>query len=224
MGIPIRYLTLLHSRNMALGPGQSPIVASTQEMLEVVDLLNDLLITKNGTVSLIIKTSSVNFDLLSEEEQDIKIMAFGSFVNSLDFPLQIMIETRKINISKYADYLDTMDTPDLTPGLKRHFTIYKQFIRNLITDKDILDKKFMIIIPFRSLTPIKHDTPIEEKKRLLENATNYLYPKKYHVIKMLKGMSLDGEQMSNAEILKYLHSIYNPGDSIKIEGISEIYT
>jgi hypothetical protein len=205
------------------GPGQSPIMHSTQELLEVADILNDLLITKNGTVCLIIKTSSVNFDLLSEDEQDIKIMSFGSMVNSLDFQLQVLIETKKINISKYADFLDTLDTPDLSPGLKRHFTIYKQFIRNLITNKEILDKRFMIVIPYRTATSIDGNTTIEQKRQIVENATGYLYPKKYHVIKMLKGMGLDGEQMTTAEITKYLYSIYNPDSAIELEDLPQIY-
>lgn len=208
---------------MALGPGQSPITHSSQDLLEVADIVNDLLLTKNGTVCLIIKTSSVNFDLLSEDEQDIKIMSFGSMVNSLDFQLQILIETKKINISKYADFLDTLDTPDLSPGLKRHFSIYKQFIRNLITNKEILDKRFMIVIPYRTATGIDKNTTIEQKKQIIENSTSYLYPKKYHILKMLKGMGLDGEQMTTAEITKYLYSIYNPDAAIELEDLPQIY-
>lgn len=202
---------------------QSPITAASQDMMELSDVLNDLLLTKNGTVCLIIKTSSVNFDLLSEEEQDIKIMAFGAMVNSLDFQLQVLIETRKINISKYADYLDAMDTPDLSSGLKRHFTIYKQFIRNLITNKEILDKQFMIVIPYRTGSTISTQMSLDEKQKLLDNATNYLYPKKSHVLKMLHGMGLSGEQMTNADIIKYLYTIYNPSETINLEGMPPIY-
>ncbi len=205
------------------GIGSSPIAIGTQGIVEAADIINDLLITRNGTVCLLIMTSSVNFDLLSEEEQDIKIASFGNMVNSLDFQLQILIETRKINISKYADYLDELDTPDLSPGLKRQFTIYKQFIRNLITNKEILDKKFMIVIPFRTMTTVTSATPFEDKKKMIENAINYLYPKKYHVIKMLKGMGLDGEQMTSPEIAKYLYSVYNPNSSIQLEGLPQIY-
>lgn len=208
---------------MALGPRQSPISHSSQDILEVADIVNDLLITRNGTVCLILKTSSVNFDLLSEDEQDIKISSFGAMVNSLDFPLQILIETKKINISRYADFLDTMDTPDLSPGLKRQFTVYKQFIRNLITNKEILDKRFMIVIPYRTGTAIGRNATLEQKQKLVESATGYLYPKKYHVVKMLKGMSLEAEQMSTAEITKYLFSIYNPNEAIQLEDLPQIY-
>lgn len=208
---------------MALGPRQSPIIHQTQDILEAADIINDLLITKNGTICLILKTSSVNFDLLSEDEQDIKISSFGSMVNSLDFPLQILIETRKINISKYADYLDLMDTPELSPGLKRQFTIYKQFIRNLITNKEILDKRFMVVIPYRTATTVSTNMPLVDKQKLIESATGYLYPKKYHIVKMLKSMSLEAEQMTTSEITKYLFSIYNPNLSIQLDDIPQIY-
>jgi type IV secretory pathway VirB4 component len=201
-------------------PRGTPIMASTQDYLEIADIINDLLITKNGTVCLILRTSSVNFDLLSEEEQDLKIQSFASLVNSLDFQMQILIETRKVNISSYAEYLDQLDTPDLTVGLKRQFTIYKQFIRNLITKKDILDKRFMLVIPHRTATPMSIHTPLDQKQKLLEGAVNYLYPKKYHVIKMLKGMGLDGEQMTSKEIVKYFFTVFNHDQDINIEGLT----
>lgn len=208
---------------MPIGPAQAPINHKSQDIIEVVDIINDLLITKNGTVALIIETTSVNFDLLSEEEQDVKISAFGSMVNSIDFPLQILIETKKINISKYADYLDELDTPDLSPGLKRQFTIYKQYIRNLITDREILDKQFMIVVPYRTGSNMNSNTTIEEKKKLLDNAVNYLYPKKYHIIKMLRGMGLEGEQMTTSSIVKYLYGIYNPEGKIQLADLPHIY-
>jgi len=209
---------------MATEIGASPITHPTQDILEVADILNDLLLTKNGNVCLVLKTSSVNFDLLSEDEQDIKISSFGSMVNSLDFPLQILIETRKINISKYADYLDTMDTPDLTPGLKRQFTIYKHFIRNLITNKEILDKRFMIVIPYRTGSAIDRNMTIEQKLKIVESAVGYLYPKKYHIIKMVKGMGLEAIQMTGADLTKYLYSVFNPGKPIQIDKLPIIYT
>lgn len=208
---------------MALGPGQAPIIHPTQDIIEIADILEDYLITKNGNVCLVLKTSSVNFDLLSEDEQDVKIASFGSFVNSLDFQLQVLIETRKINISKYADYLDVLDTPDLSPGLKRHFTIYKQFVRNLITNKEILDKRFMIIVPYRTGSAVPANASLEDKQKLIDVAKGYLNPKKYHIIKMLKGMSLEGEQMSTGDIAKYFFSIYNPGKSIVLDNLPQIY-
>lgn len=201
-------------------PKDAPVIASTQDFLQLADVINDLLITKNGTVCLIIRTSSVNFDLLSENEQDSKIESFASLMNSLDFQMQILIETRKVNISSYAEYLDTLDTPDLSPGLKRQFTIYKQFIRNLITNKEILDKRFMIVIPFRSGTPVSVYSPIEYKQKIMETAINYLYPKKSHVLKMLGRMGLDGEQMTNKEIVKYFYEVFNPGQDIRLDGVN----
>jgi hypothetical protein len=209
---------------MATDIGSSPISYGTQDIIEVADILNDLLLTKNGNVCLVLKTSSVNFDLLSEDEQDIKISSFGSMVNSLDFPLQILIETKKINISKYADYLDEMDTPDLSAGLKRQFVIYKHFIRNLITNKEILDKRFMIVIPYRTSSSISKTATVEQKKKIIESAVGYLYPKKYHIIKMVKGMGLEAEQMTGAELTKYLYSVFNPGQSIQIDTLPVIYT
>jgi hypothetical protein len=80
----------------------------------------------------------------------------------------------------------------------------------------------MIVIPYRGSTFTK-DMPQEQKIKILESAATFLYPKKYHVIKMLKGMALDGEQMSTSEIVKYLYSVYNPAATINLEGVPPIY-
>ena len=76
----------------------APIRASTQEFLEIEDIKDDLVILKDGSCCLIIKTSAVNFGLLSQEEQDAIIFAYAAFLNSLSFPLQILIFSRKICI------------------------------------------------------------------------------------------------------------------------------
>ena len=79
--------------------------ASTQDHLEIKDIVDDLVITKSGTVVMVIQTSAINFDLLAEYEQDSKIFAFAGLLNSLNFHIQILIRTRRIDISNYVDYL-----------------------------------------------------------------------------------------------------------------------
>ena len=83
----------------------SPSVPSTQEHLEIEDIRDDLVITKSGLVSLVLEVSSINFDLLSEREQEIKILCFTGLLNSLDFQVQIVIKTEKSDITNYIDKL-----------------------------------------------------------------------------------------------------------------------
>src|SRR3989304_1119141 len=74
--------------------------ASTQEHLDIEDILEDLVILKSGWISMVLSTSSVNFDLLSETEQDATIYAYGAFLNSLTFPLQVLIRSKGDHIVK----------------------------------------------------------------------------------------------------------------------------
>jgi hypothetical protein len=114
-----------------------------------------MIITKSNTVCLIIQTSAVNFDLLSEYEQDSKIMAFGGLLNSLSFPIQILVKTNRIDITKYVDYLKSQTDRAMTPGLKKQLEIYTQFIQNLIVQNEVLDKKFYIVLSYYASGDIK---------------------------------------------------------------------
>ena len=98
--------------------------ASTQEHLEVKEIIDDLIITKSGSVALVIQTSAINFDLLAEYEQDSKIYAFAGLLNSLNFHIQILIRTRRIDISNYVDYLKDQESKNLSEGLLKQLNIY----------------------------------------------------------------------------------------------------
>ncbi len=193
------------------------VKSSTQDFLQIVEAIADMAILKNGTFLVIIKTNAVNFELLSVEEQEAKIRAFASFINSLDFDLQILIDTKHVRLHKYADFIESLENPDLSPGLQRQFKIYKRFIRKLVSAQNILDKKFYLVIPFRSGISYSNSMPDRRKEQLIEQAINYLGPKRNHVLKMLKVMGLDGKQLSTQDIVKYFYKAFNPdAETVKI--------
>jgi len=79
--------------------------ASTQDHLAIKQITDDLVINKNGSVALVLQTSSINFELLADYEQDNKIYAFAGLLNSLNFKIQILIRTKRVDITNYLDYL-----------------------------------------------------------------------------------------------------------------------
>lgn len=100
--------------------------ASTQDHLAIRSIVDDLVVNKNGSVAMIIQTSSINFDLLAEYEQDNKIYAFAGLLNSLNFRIQILIRTKRIDISNYIDYLNVQREKAMSDGLKKTIrNIYK---------------------------------------------------------------------------------------------------
>lgn len=199
---------------------RSKITASTQDHIEVRDIIDDLIMTKNGGITLVVQTTAVNFDLLSEYEQDNKIYAFAGLLNSLNFTIQILVKTNRIDITKYLDYLKTETNRAMSPGLKKQLIIYTTFIQNLIVTNDVLDKKFYIVIPYHPSTanignPIKvakatESGPEMVKDKLVEKAKIFLYPKRDHVIKQLGRMGLQGHQLTSEELLEVIYDIYNP--------------
>lgn len=202
---------------------RAKINASTQDHIEVKEIMDDFVITQTGTVSLVIQTTAVNFDLLSEFEQDNKIYAFAGLLNSLNFHIQILIRTNRIDIGNYVDYLQGQLTRPMSDGLRRQLEIYTQFIQNLIVQNDVLDKKFYIIIPYNpvgvvkpsGILPKKDDKAKQEmsrkqKERLIEQAKIFLYPKRDHMLKQLSRMGLMGHQLTSNELMEIMYSIYNP--------------
>ena len=198
--------------------------ASTQDHLEIKDIVDDLVITKSGTVAMVIQTSAINFDLLAEYEQDSKIFAFAGLLNSLNFHIQILIRTRRIDISNYVDYLKNQEKADMTPGLKKQLNIYTQFIQRLIIENDVLDKNFFLVIPYSPggsmptaniLKSKKSKQEIEQnmqmkQSQLLEKAKIFLFPKRDHILKQLNRMGLGGKQLTTKELITEFYTIYNP--------------
>lgn len=201
--------------------------ASTQDHLGIKDVRDDLIITSRGSVAMVIQTSSINFDLLAEYEQDKKIQAFGGLLNSLNFRIQILIRTKRIDITNYIDYLKTSKKRDeMSEGLKKQLDIYTNFVQKLIVQNDVLDKTFFIVIPYSPGAPIPGANILDAKKKkeeeeraksmksdqLIEKAKIYLFPKRDHILKQLNRMGLFGHQLSTKELLSEFYTIYNPDE------------
>ncbi len=203
-------------------------IESTQEHLEVRDIIDDLVITKSGSVALVIQTSAINFDLLAEYEQDGKVYAFAGLLNSLNFHIQILIRTRRVDISNYVDYLKEQEKESMSEGLKKQLQIYTEFIQNLIVQNDVLDKNFFIVIPFNPAGEVPMSKIIQSKKsreemeqhmqmkqeQLIEKAKIFLIPKRDHVLKQLGRMGLFGHQLTTKELITEFYTIYNPEEEV----------
>jgi len=192
---------------------------ATQDHLSIRDIVDDLVVTTTNSVALVIQTSSVNFDLLSDEEQTSKIMAFAGLLNSLSFPLQVIVRTNRIDITRYIDYLKGETQRPLPPGLKKQLGIYTEFIQRLIVHHEVLDKKFYLIISHHSAGDISNPVQLAQaqkedvlfnKKKLIEQAKAKLYFKRDHLIKQLSRMGLTGYQLTSEQLIDLFYDIYNP--------------
>ncbi len=198
--------------------------ATTQDHLAIKEIRDDLVINKNGSVAMVIQTSAINFDLLAEYEQDNKIYAFAGLLNSLNFRIQILIRTKRIDISNYITYLKAQKQETMTEGLKKQLDIYTHFVENLIVQNNVLDKSFFIVVPYHSGGVIPDNSILNSKKKskeeeeassikteqLLEKAKIFLYPKRDHILKQLNGMGLSGNQLTTKDLISEFYTTYNP--------------
>lgn len=211
-----------------------PIRASTQDFIEIDSIADDLVLNSDGSVALVIETSAVNFGLLSEEEQDAIIYAYAAFLNSLSFPIQILIVSRKMNISSYLDLLAREQERQQSPKLRAQIGKYYEFISGVVKENRVLEKKFYIIIPFSPLElGVKGAFPLfgGKKKKLpfpkeyiLERAKTALFPKRDHILRQLTRTGIRGQQLATQQLVELFYGLYNPQQaenqkSIDTEGI-----
>lgn len=202
-----------------------PIRATTQDQLPIEDINEDLVILKDGSCCLIMQVTALNFSLLSETEQEATIYSYAALLNSLTFPVQIVVRSKKKDISSYLKILLQAENEQKNPLLKNQINKYRHFVEEMIKKNNVLDKKFYLVIPFFSIElGVKQATssfgfgpkktvPNYSKSYLLEKAKTSLYPKKDHLIRQCARIGLYTWQLSTQELINLFHSVYNSGQS-----------
>jgi len=122
--------------------------SSTQNFLEIAEIKEGTLILKTGQIRSVLMVSSANFALKSAEEQQATIFQFQNFLNSLDFPLQIVVQSRRLNITGYIDALKTLEQNQHNELLRAQTADYRVFVEQLISGGSIMAKNFFVVVPF----------------------------------------------------------------------------
>ena len=195
----------------------APIRATTQEFLEIEDIIDDTLILKNGAAAIVLETTAVNFGLLSEEEQDALIYSYAAFLNSLSFPLQIVIMSKKMDISSYLNEIISSEGKETDITIKSQLKKYHQFIISIVKENKVLEKKFYLVLPFSPLELGAKGAFSSSKSKLnysreyiLGRAKASLIPKKDHVLRQLSRIGLKGQQLNTQELVEIFYAIFNP--------------
>ena len=121
---------------------------STQDFLEFDQLKEGVLILKNKGLRIILMVSSLNFALKSSEEQDAIIYQFQNFLNSLDFSIQIIVPSRRLNITGYLDKLTEIEKKEENELLQVQISEYRKFIKKIIGGGAIMQKSCYVVVPF----------------------------------------------------------------------------
>lgn len=195
-------------------------IYSTQEHLDIDDIRDNLVVLKNGEAVAVLQTNAINFDLLSEREQDAMIFAYAALLNSLTFPIQVLIRSKRMDISNYMQRLSLARRQARSVKIKEQIDKYAYFIKDLVSRNQVLDKRFYIIIPYLaiSLTQLKSigaglfkkKPPAINKWITLDKAKVNLEPKIAHIIKQLNRIGIKAKQLNTEELVELYYDIYNP--------------
>ncbi len=194
---------------------QTPVKTSTQEFIEIKAVKDDILLLKDNSCVLVVEVGAVNFYLLSNEEQESIIYAYADLLNSLSFPVQVLMLSKKTNISSYLEYLDDKLTKQKNEILKKRLYSYKEFIKTIVKKTSVLEKRFFFVIPF---SPLELGVSGANAKGLsneyiISRAKTSLYPKRDHLLRLLARVGLSTTVLYKQQIVELFFNLYNPTDS-----------
>ncbi len=198
------------------------VKASTQKYLDIAQIKSDVVILKDGTLRSVLLVSSINFSLKSEDEQNAMISAYVSFLNGLDFPLQIVMQSRKLNIEGYLGRLDESEKKQENELLKAQIADYKSFVTELVELGDIMSKKFFVVIAYDPASNTKKKfmdrfkeafTPVKALKMNVEKFNKRKQDLEMRVRKVqggLSSMGLEVAKLDTQALIELYYNIYNP--------------
>jgi len=197
-----------------------PLIATTQEHLPIADVTNDIVIYKDGGAALVMESTSLNFGLLSEKEQQAVITAYAAMINSLTFSIQIVVLTQRKDVSSYLSFLDEEAKKITQPLLAQLMTQYKSFIVESVKKKNVLGKRFFVVLylsplelgvgkSVAALTKRTGPLPFPESY-VIKKAKITLYPRRDHLIRQAGRLGIKFKQLGTDDLIDLYHSVYNP--------------
>ncbi len=203
----------------------APVKASTQIFIEIEEIKDDILLMKDNSASVIIEVGAVNFWLLSSEEQASIIYAYGSLLNSLSFPVQILILSKKMDISSYLEYLSNKVDHQIDENLKKRIMSYRDFIKSIVKTTAVMEKRFFFVIPFSPLElGISGKKGKFNKEYVISRAKISLYPKRDNLIRLLAKIGLRSTVLQEQAIAELFYNLYNPSSTGRQLAPVESYT
>lgn len=214
--------------------GNKP-TASTQAYLDVQEIKESTIVMRDGSLRAVLAVSSTNFSLKSVDEQNALIGSYQNFLNALEFSIQILMQSRKLDINSYLDKLRGVMQQQTNELLRMQTQEYVEYIEKLIEFASIMNKTFYVIIPlgtgavkkgiFEKFTNLFNPAKeISIKSRDFEKAREELLKRVNQVTSGLAQMGLKTIALSTEELVELVYNSYNmdTASPIKIKSIDEL--
>lgn len=208
---------------------------NSQDLVGVENIKSSTIIMKDGSLRQILLVGGLNFQLKSEEEQNSITASYQNFLNSIDFRVQTIVHSRKVNIERYLKNLDERIKEEPSPLLQNQISEYREFIRQFVQDHDIMSKSFFVVVPFypTSIAPTttglvgnipffsKKTSEEQKKKNEAEQEEEFkknLEQLGQRVDQVIQGLSASGLEVliaNDEQIVELLYNFYNPESTEK---------
>ena len=196
--------------------------SSTQQYVDVDEIRDGVVVLKNGALRAILLVSSLNFDLKSSDEQEGIILQYQNFLNSLDFPVQIVISSRRLNIEPYLALLSAREKEQENDLLRFQISEYRGYVKNLTEVSNIMSKYFYAIVPFSAVEDergglkekmfglFKSKEAVENRPELFQTYRSQLLQRVGHVSAALAATGVHVTMLETEEVIELLYNSYNP--------------
>lgn len=200
---------------------------STQQSIPIAGVKDGIMILKDGSYRMILQVSAVNFALKSEQEQNSLIFQYQSFLNSLHFPVEIVIRSRRLDLNPYLEKIKKASETSINELIKVQIGDYVDFVSKLIGLANIMKKTFYLVVPFDPINIKKLNVfdSLFAKTQTFDHLkvtdtdfktyTDQLGQRASIIASGLASMGLHCLQLSTEEIIELFYQIYNPDESAK---------
>ncbi len=201
----------------------------SQDFVPIKDIRNGVIVLNNGDLRMMLMTSSLNFGLKSEDEQQAIIAQFQNFLNSLEFPTQIYIQSKRLDIKPYLKMLEEREKAQLIDAMKIQVHEYIGFIRDFTSRTNIMSKTFFIVVPYSGRGKVtssgglgglfgsKKKTsgatkPSKEELQSFDEARSQLEQRVSVVEQGLARCDIRTTRLGSEEVTEIFYKKFNPGE------------
>ncbi len=212
--------------------------ASAQHFLSIQSIQDDIVMLKDGGYRIVLMCSSLNFALKSTEEQDAITYQYQNFLNSLDFPIQVVTLSRLLNITPYIETLKSRQKEEDNEYVKIQVGEYIEFIQTLIGTTNIMSKTFYVVIPYAQHTfepsgalsgilatlglgKKEGRSAAETERKTFEERKLQMWQRANAIIEGLKSFGIRSAPLNTEELVELFYGLYNPTEFEKTASVVE---
>ena len=216
-------------------------LANTQDLVEIDEIKENTVFLKSGGLRQVIMVSGLNTALMAEQEIEALSAGYINFLNGLDFQVQVIVHSRKVNIEKYLSSLESRIKDEPSALLQSQIKEYQEFIGGFVRENAIMEKSFLVIVPFSptmisskdAISGISKFLPFlnkgsKEAKKIEDNVSSkenleQLAQRTTQVVEGLSVMGLEAIPLENQALIELFYNFYNPETTEReVENISDI--